>query len=103
MRSDFEKLVIARRYIEMLEKERDLLKSEVELVYKQVKEAERALQAEKDRKEKMTAKEKLQVKSDLYVQQMRKTIENLRTKLKAATDENKKLVDQLIRLKLNKE
>lgn len=99
MRSDFEKLVIARRYIEMLEQEISLLKKEVETLHKSKLEAEQAVRDEKARKEKMTPEEKLHIKSDLYVQQMRDTINNLKVKLKSATDENKKLLEQVIRLK----
>lgn len=99
MKSDFEKLVIARRYIEMLQKENELLKKEVESEHKLVLEARQALKNEQERKEKMTAAEKLEIKSGLYVQQMRDTINNLKVKLKSATEENKRLVEQAIRLK----
>lgn len=99
MKSDFEKLVIARRYIEMLQKENELLKREVESGHKLTQDARKALKDEQNRKEKMTSEEKLKIKSDLYVQQMRDTINNLKAKLKAATDDNKKLIEQVIRLK----
>lgn len=99
MKSDFEKLVIARRYIEMLQKENELLKKEVESEHKLVLEARQALKNEQERKEKMTAAEKLEIKSGLYVQQMRDTINNLKVKLKSTTEENKRLVEQAIRLK----
>ncbi|MCE7993135.1 MAG: hypothetical protein HEP71_14205 [Roseivirga sp.] len=99
MKSDFEKLVIARRYIEMLQKENELLKKEVESEHQLTLDARKALKDEQGRKEKMTPDEKLKIKGDLYVQQMRDTINNLRTKLKTATDDNKKLIEQVIRLK----
>lgn len=102
MKSDFEKLVVARRYIEVLEKENELLKKEVESEHRLAEEAKKAVKDELMRKEKMSPDEKLRIKSDLYVQQMRDTITNLKTKLKAATSENKKLVEQLIRLKGSK-
>jgi predicted RNase H-like nuclease (RuvC/YqgF family) len=103
VKSDFEKLVIARRYIEVLEKENELLKKEVESEHRLVEEANKAVKEELMRKEKMSPEEKLRIKSDLYVQQMRDTITNLKTKLKATTAENKKLVEQLIRLKDSKQ
>ena len=81
MKSDFEKLVIARRYIEMLQKENELLKREVESEHKLTLDAHKALKDEQDRKEKMTPDEKLKIKSGLYVQQMRDTINNLKAKL----------------------
>jgi predicted RNase H-like nuclease (RuvC/YqgF family) len=99
VKSDFEKLVIARRYIEILEKENELLKLEVEAEHKRVGEAKKALREEIDRKEKLTAAEKFEIKSGLYVKQMKESIHNLKTKLKAATEENKKLVQQVIKLK----
>ena len=64
-----------------------------------MQEARQALKNEQERKEKMTAAEKLEIKSGLYVQQMRDTINNLKVKLKSATEENKRLVEQAIRLK----
>lgn len=99
MKSDFEKLVIARRYIDMLQKENELLKKEVEAGHKLTLDTRKALKDEQDRKEKMTPDEKLKIKSDLYVQQMKDTINNLKAKLKTATDDNKKLIEQVIRLK----
>lgn len=99
MKSDFEKLVVARRYIDILEKENELLKREVESEHKLTLEVRHALKEEQERKEKMTSAEKLEIKSGLYVQQMRDSINNLRTKLKSATEDNKKLVEQVIRLK----
>lgn len=102
MKSDFEKLVIARRYIEMLQKENELLRKEVEAEHERTSEAREALRQEQERKEKMTPAEKLEIKSSLYVQQMRDTINNLKTKLKTASEENRKLVDQVIRLKSEK-
>ncbi|GAB5526402.1 MAG: hypothetical protein Roseis2KO_42740 [Roseivirga sp.] len=102
MKSDFEKLVIARRYIDMLQKENELLRKEVEAEHERTLEARKALREEQDRKEKMTSAEKLEIKSSLYVQQMRDTIKNLKTKLKSTSEENKKLVDQVIRLKSEK-
>lgn len=99
MKSDFEKLVIARRYIEMLQKENELLKQEVESEHQLLLEARQALKNEQERKAKMTPAEKLEIKSGLYVQQMRDTINNLKAKLKNATEENKRLVEQAIRLK----
>ena len=99
MKSDFEKLVLARKYIEVLKQENELLKKEIEAKHQEVKDAERAVYEEKERKEKMTPQEKLEIKSGLYVQQMRDTINNLKTKLKAATEENKKLLDQVIKMK----
>ncbi len=83
----------------MLQKENELLKKEVESEHKLVLEARQALKNEQERKEKMTAAEKLEIKSGLYVQQMRDTINNLKVKLKSATEENKRLVEQAIRLK----
>ncbi len=102
MKSDFEKLVIARRYIDMLQKENELLRKEVEAEHERTLEAMEALKEERDRKEKMTSAEKLEIKSSLYVQQMRETINNLKSKLKTTSVENKKLVDQVIRLKSEK-
>ena len=99
VKTDFEKLVVARKYIEALEQENGLLKKEVESQFKALKEAERAVMAERDRKEKLTPEEKMKIKSDLYVQQMKDTINNLKTKLKSTTEENKRLVDQLVKLK----
>lgn len=99
MKSDFEKLVIARRYIEMLQKENELLKKAVESEHMLILEARQALKDEQDRKEKMTPEEKLEIKSGLYVQQMRDTIKNLKTKVKSTSAENKKLMGQVIRLK----
>lgn len=99
MKSDFEKLVIARRYIDILEKENELLKQEVESEHQRVKNTQLALKEEVDRKEKLTAAEKFEIKSGLYVQQMKESINNLKVKLKASTAENKKLVEQVIRLK----
>lgn len=99
MKSDFEKLVIARRYIDILEKENELLKTAVESEHRLTLEARHALKEERERKEKMTSAEKLEIKSGLYVQQMRDSINNLKTKLKSATEDNKKLVEQVIRLK----
>ncbi len=83
----------------MLQKENELLKKEVESEHRLVQEARQALKNEQERKEKMTAAEKLEIKSGLYVQQMRDTINNLKVKLKSATEENKRLVEQAIRLK----
>lgn len=83
----------------MLQKENELLKKEVESEHKLVLEARQALKNEQERKEKMTAAEKLEIKSGLYVHQMRDTINNLKVKLKSATEENKRLVEQAIRLK----
>lgn len=83
----------------MLQKENELLKKEVEAEHELMNEARRALKEEQDRKEKMTPAEKLEIKSSLYVQQMRDTIKNLKARLKSTSEENKKLVDQLIRLK----
>ncbi len=83
----------------MLQKENELLKKEVESEHKLVLEARQALKNEQERKEKMTAAEKLEIKSGLYVQQMRDTINNLKVKLKSTTEENKRLVEQAIRLK----
>lgn len=99
MRSDFEKLVIARRYISVLEQENELLKKEIETQFKALKETEKAIVTERGRKEKLTADEKFRIKSDLYVQQMKETINNLKKKLKTTTEENKRLIDQLVRLK----
>ena len=99
MKTDFEKLVLARKYIEVLKQENELLKKEIETKHREVKAAERAVQEEKDRKEKMTPEEKKEIKSGLYVQQMRETIANLKAKLKAANDENKKLLEQVIKMK----
>ena len=99
VKTDFEKLVVARKYIAALEQENGLLKKEVESQFKALKEAERAVMTERDRKEKLTPEEKMKIKSDLYVQQMKDTINNLKTKLKNTTEENKRLVDQLVKLK----
>ena len=102
MKSDFEKLVVARKYIEVLERENELLKKEVESHHKMLKEAEQQVVEERNRKEKLSSEEKLKIKSDLYVQQMKDTINNLKRKLNAATEENKRLVDQLVRMKSGK-
>ena len=92
-------MVLARKYIEALKQENELLKKEVETKHQEVKQAERAVIEEQQRKEKLTPEEKFEIKSGLYVQQMRDTISNLKTKLKAATEENKKLLDQVIKMK----
>ena len=102
VKSDFEKLVVARKYIEVLEKENALLKKEVESQHQMLKETEKRVVEERRRKEKLSSEEKLRIKSDLYVQQMKDTINNLKRKLKATTEENKRLVDQLVRMKSDK-
>jgi len=100
MKSDFEKLVIAQKYIEAIEKENAALKAEVENQFRMRRKLEISLKIEKNRKEKMTPKEKLQVKTDLYVQQQKGVIDSLKRKL----EESQKLVEQqraaLIRTKL---
>ena len=47
----------------------------------------------------MSPSQKRKIKEELYVQQMIDTINNLKSKNKAATKENKRLLDQLIRVK----
>lgn len=91
MKSDFEQLVVAKNYIAALEKENEALKAEVENQFRMRRKLEISLKAEKDRKEKMTPKEKIQVKTDLYVQQQKGAIESLKKKFA----ESHKLVEQL--------
>ena len=91
MKTDFEKLVVARKYVTALEQENKRLKKEVVMQFKAAKAVEKAL--EKERK----------IKSDLYVQELKNTIKALRAKLEAAINQNSKLVYQLIRIKAEEE
>jgi len=90
MKSDFEKLVIAQKYIEAIEKENAVLKAEVESQFRIRRKLEASLKAEKKLTEKLTPKEKVQVKTDLYVQQQNGVIESLKLKF----TESQKLVEQ---------
>lgn len=99
MRSDFEKLVIARKYIAALEQENEALRKEIEEQHLAQKDLENSLKEERDRKEKMSPEEKLKIKSDLYVQQMKDSVKNLHKKLKQASEERDRLKEQVIRLK----
>ena len=91
MKTDFEKLVVARKYVTALEQENKRLKKEVVMQFKAAKAVEKAL--EKERK----------IKSDLYVQELKNTIKALRAKLEAAINQNSKLVYQLIMIKAEAE
>ena len=99
MKTDFEKLVVARKYIAALEQENKLLKKEVVEQFKVAKAAKRASERDLYFRQKMSPAEKLKIKSDVYVRQLKATIHDLQAKLEAATKENKQLVGQLIRVK----
>ena len=99
MKTDFEKLVVARKYVTALERENKLLKKEVVAQFKAVKAIEKVLKTERDFREKMSPSEKRQIKSDLYVQQLEDTIDDLKARLEAAIKANNEMVSQLIRMK----
>lgn len=121
MKTDFEKLVVARKYIAALEQENKLLKKEVVTQFEAAKAAENALEKERNFREKMSPAEKRKIKADIYVQELKntinalqaklkvdrrrrdvlcsETINDLKAKLEAAINQNSKLVYQLIRMK----
>ena len=99
MKTDFEKLVVARKYIAALEQENKLLKKEVVEQFKVAKAAKRASERDIYFRQKMSPAEKLKIKSDVYVRQLKATIHDLKAKLEAATNQNSKMVSQLIRMK----
>ena len=99
MKSDFEKLVIARKYIAVLEQELEGLKQKVEDQHRENLRLQEDLAKEKARKEKMTPEERLKIKSDLRAQQMNQTVKNLKTKLDKSLKETEQLRAQVIRLK----
>lgn len=100
MKSDFEKLVIAMKHIEALEKEIDLLRKEVEYQFGETRKLEIELKAERDKKEKLKPEEKLKIKSDLYVQQQANAINSLRTKLKDCQGKYEKAHSELVQAKM---
>jgi hypothetical protein len=99
-RSDYEKLVLAKKYIETLEDEIEGLKEEVQKQYRLRTKAEIELKIEVNKKEKMTPDEKLQIKSDLYVQQQKESIDSLRSKLKDCNAKHEKSQAELIQVKM---
>ena len=121
IKTDFEKLVVARKYVNALKQENKLLRKEVVAQFKAAKAIEKVLKTERDFREKMSPSEKRKIKSDLYVQELKNTIKALQAKLKvdrrrrdvlcsetindlkakleAAINQNSKMVYQLIRMK----
>ena len=99
MKTDFEKLVVARKYIAALEQENKLLKKEVVTQFKAAKASENALEKERNFREKMSSSEKRKIKADLHVQRLKDIIRRLQAELEATHKEKKKLVSQLIRMK----
>lgn len=121
MKTDFEKLVVARKYIAALEQENKLLKKEVVTQFEAAKAAENALEKARNLREKMSPSQKRKIKEDFYVQELKntvkalqaklkvdrrrkdvlcsETINDLKAKLEAAINQNSKLVYQLIRMK----
>ena len=99
MKTDFEKLVVARKYVTALERENKLLKKEVVTQFKAAKAAEKALEKARKIKKKMSSAEKRKIKSDIYVQQLEETINDLQAKLEVATKVNNERISQLIRMK----
>lgn len=102
MRSDFEKLEIAKRHIQLLEKEIEVLKAEVQNQFKQRKKAELELKIEINKKDKLTAEEKLKIKSDLYIQQQNDSIKSLRSKLKDYKGKYEKAHSELVQVKMKR-
>ncbi|WP_323756540.1 hypothetical protein [Roseivirga sp.] len=100
MKSDFEQLVVAKNYITALEKENEALKAEVGNQFKMRKKLEAALKVEKEIKEKMTPKEKIQIKMDLYVRQQKESIESCSNKLSDCRKLTEQLQAELIKTKL---
>jgi polyhydroxyalkanoate synthesis regulator phasin len=99
-RSDYERLVLAKKYIEALEGEIEALKEEVQKQYQLRTKAEIERKIEVNRKEKMTPEEKLQIKSDLYVQQQKESVDSLRRKLKECNAKYEKSQGELIQVKM---
>ena len=99
MKSDFEKLVVAQKYVEALKKEVGQLKEALQKEREEKRRLEEDLEAEKERKEKMTPEERYRIKSELRAQQMDQTVKNLKTKLDKAQKESEQLRAQVIRMK----
>ena len=99
MKTDFEKLVVARKYITALEQENKLLKKEVVTQFKAAKAAENALKRERNFREKMSPSQKRKIKADFHVQELKNTIKDLQAKLEVATKVNNERISQLIRMK----
>ena len=58
MKTDFEKLVVAKKYIQILESEKLMLRAEVDKLFLEKRKAEIELRIEINRKEKLTKGEK---------------------------------------------
>lgn len=99
MKTDFEKLVVARKYVTALEQENKLLKKEVVTQFEAAKASENALEKERNFREKMSSSEKRKIKADLHVQRLKDIIRRLQAELEATHKEKKQLVSQLIRMK----
>lgn len=99
MKSDFEKLIIAQKYIAILENEKEELRAEVEKIFLKKRKAEIELRIEQNRKEKLTKGEKNIIKADLFVQRQEAALKNCRGKLKRWEDERNTLVMQIVKLK----
>jgi len=99
MKSDFEKLIVAQKYIAILEKEKEKLKAEVEELFLEKRKAEIELNIEKNRKEKLTKGERKTIKTDDFVQRQEAALNNCRTKLKGWEHERNSLVMKIVNLK----
>uniref|UniRef100_UPI00404847FF hypothetical protein n=1 Tax=Roseivirga sp. TaxID=1964215 RepID=UPI00404847FF len=99
-RSDYERLVLAKKYIETLEDEIAALKEEVQRQHQLKTKAEIERKIELNRKEKMTHDEKVQIKSELMVQQLKASNEALRKELKEYKSKYEKSHAELIQVKM---
>ena len=100
MRSDYERLVMAKKLIEIKDLEIEALKEEVQKQFRLRTKAEIELKIERNKKEKMTPEEKQKIKSELYVQQQNDAIKNARAKLKECETKYEKVHKELVQVKM---